>query len=133
MGRYIARVKEAAHATIEDTVQEGAEIAAAHAPKRTGRLADSILPVVFSRTQGAWVAKAPYASYQEYGTSAHEMWGNPYFAFFWDEEGRWWVPGLFGEPDVIHHPGNPAHPFMEPSQAVMSRKIMAIARRHYPG
>jgi hypothetical protein len=82
-------------------------------------------------TSGYFGNFARHAGYQDRGTGPHIMIGNPTFQFFWENEGRMWIPGLFGEPDVIHHPGNPATHFMDAGNDAIRRNLVRIARKHY--
>lgn len=137
-GRFIRDCEQAAENTVEDTVSEGADVAAMLAPKRTLRLASSIKPFMLSRTSGVWGSNVPYAAAQERGAVPHPI--SAYVSFYWQKAGRKWMhPDLYrrvtgGEPaDPIWHPGNPARNFMRDSQAIMKRRMMAIARVRYPG
>jgi hypothetical protein len=96
-------------------------------------LAQSISAKMIGRTAGYWYSTARHAPFQEFGAGPHVMMGNPFFRFYWESKGRWWIPGLTGEPDVIHHPGNRPQPFMKPAYEIVSREIMQIAKGEYPG
>ena len=137
-GRFIAECEQAAENTVEDTVSEGADIAASLAPKRTLRLASSIKPFMLSRTSGVWGSNVPYAAAQEKGAAPHPI--SAYVSFYWHKVGRQWLPPpayerITGRPgaDPIQHPGNPARHFLRDSQAIMKRRMIQIAKMRYPG
>jgi hypothetical protein len=137
-GQFIRECEQAAEATVEQTVTEGAEIAASFAPKRTLRLASSIKPFMLSRTSGVWGTNVPYAASQERGAVPHPI--SAYVSFYWHKVGRQWLhppeyERLFGFPgaDPIQHPGNPATHFLRDSFQIMSRRITTIAKARYPG
>ena len=137
-GQFIRDCEQAAEDTVEQTVKEGAELAAVFAPKRTLRLAGSIKPFMLSRTSGVWGSNAPYAAAQEYGARPHPI--SAYVSFYWHKVGRQWLhppvyERLTGHPgaDPISHPGNPATHFMRDSFRIMSSRITQIAKQRYPG
>jgi hypothetical protein len=109
LGQFRQHCLGAAEATIEDMVTDGAKLSRQLAPSgskddpRTPKLKESIEPVVFSRTSGAWVAAARHALPIEFGAAPHGITGR--VRFFWDRMGRWWVPG----DNTIHHPDGPVH------------------------
>lgn len=133
IGQFISECETAAHDTIEKAVERGATLSRGFAPKgarrdpRTPHLADSIKAEVLSRTSGRWVATARHALAQEKGGAPHLQTGM--VTFFWENEGRMWDPGF----NLIHHPGNPAHPYLRPAYTIIMRDIMQIARGEYPG
>lgn len=134
LGRFIADCEQAGHDTVEKSIKRGATMSRRMAPRKTGALAGSIESHMLSRTSGAWAAHAHYAMWQEEGTAPRQMIGNPYFHFFWENQGRWWQPGFFTDgPDVINHPGNPPSPFLRPAYEAVMAQVMAIARAEYPG
>ena len=133
LGRFIADCEQAGHDTVDKLVERGESLSRRMAPKRSGALAASISSHMLSRTSGVWQAMAPYALFQERGTTPHIMIGNEFFSFFWDEAGRMWVPGLFGSPDIINHPGNPPQPFLRPAYEAVMAMAMSVARSQYPG
>lgn len=135
-GQFIRDCEQAANATVLDTVQEGADLAASFAPRRTGRLASSIKPFMLSATSGVWGSGLKYAAAQETGAKRHTI--TPNVQFFWDKAGRWWIaPEKYwgGDPPFppINHPGNPGTHYMKQSAAIMRRRMTQIAKTHYPG
>jgi hypothetical protein len=90
-------------------------------------LKDSISAEMLSRTSGQWKATARHALPQEFGAGPHEITGD--VSFFWESEGRMWNPG----DNMIHHPGNPAQPYLRPAYKIISGKLLSIMKRFYPG
>jgi hypothetical protein len=138
LGRFIANCKGAGTATVQELVSDGADLSRDLAPKDTGELAASVGWVMLTATSGAWYATARHALPQEFGGSPHIIRGDPSLRFFWEEEGRMWIPAseLYGQPglvDVIHHPGNPPSPYLRPAYTAIMAKALRVADRHYPG
>lgn len=137
-GRFIADIEGAATKVVEDAIEAGVAAAQVAAPVRTGRLRDSFVPLIMSRTMGRFLNTASYAEAQDQGAGPHNI--DAHVRFFWDKVGRMWmwpetylrVTGFPGA-DPIHHPGNPATHFMEAGY----RAAVAAARRalpkYYPG
>ena len=139
IGRFITECEMAATATVKDMIAEGEQISRGLAPVGS-RPDPRHIPIhaafftrMYSRTSGVWGNFSEHALHQEYGTRPHMIVGNPYVTFFWENAGRMWVPGLFGTPDVINHPGHDAQPFLRPAYKTVTARAMAIARRYYPG
>lgn len=132
-GRFISDCETAAGETIKAAVTEGADLSRDMAPvghkddPRTIPLAQSIEPVIVSRTSGFWQATARHALPVEFGAGPHDISGN--VKFYWEEEGRWWEPG----DNTIHHPGNRAQPYLRPAYEIIKQRLPAIMRRFYPG
>jgi hypothetical protein len=139
IGRFIADCEQAATATVRDLITEGEGLSKGMAPvgskpdPRGTPIIASFFSQMLSRTSGVWGNFSPWALHQEFGTGAHVIMGNPFLSFFWDNAGRMWVPGLYGEPDFVNHPGHGAQPFLRPAYKAISARAMAVARRHYPG
>lgn len=139
IGRFIADIEGAATSAISEIIQEGEEISRSMAPVgakpdfRTITLDAGFFSAITGRTSGVWGNSARHALYQEKGTGPHTMTGNPSFHFFWESAGRWWKPGLFGEPDIINHPGNPGVHFLQNGYDAMRGRTMRILDKHYPG
>lgn len=138
IGEFIAKCEEAATATVKEAVQDGAKYSKAFAPKDTTALADSIEWRMTGATSGEWRAGTKYAMAQEKGASAHEIVGSPNLAFYWEKEGRDFIPAsvYYNDPEaitVVHHPGNPAHPYLRPAYELVMSEVMSIARQKYPG
>lgn len=147
IGQFAAECAAAARDTIDDAVTQGAQISRHLAPRgskpdpRTNKLSGSIEARVLSRTSGEWRATARHALPQELGASAHTIAGSPDLAFFWDREGRMFVPasalygGQFGFPVVttVSHPGNAPQPYLRPAYEAIMARIIQIARANYPG
>lgn len=138
LGRFIADCEGAGTATVRELVSDGADLSRDLSPKETGELAASIGWVMLSATSGQWYATARHALPQEFGASAHIIRGNPSLSFFWEKEGRMWIPAeaFYNEPgrvDEVHHPGNPPHPYLRPAYATIMATAIQVADRHYPG
>ena len=137
LGQFRAACNAAASKTVEQAVVEGARLSSALAPighkhdRRTIPLAQSIEPVMLSRTQGAWVATARHALPVEYGAVPHEI--TPNVKFYWQEKGRFWNTGEAYPGQMIHHPGNDAQPYLRPAYKTVMGYVMEIAKRNYPG
>lgn len=138
MGQFIAECKEGARATAQELVEEGYELAHGFAPERDGVLKASMGWVMLSATSGVWFARAAHALPQEFGGAPHVIQGNPSLSFYWENEGRWWIPAeayyhMPGLVDMINHPGNPAQPYLRPAYRIVMAKCLAVADKHYPG
>lgn len=139
IGRFIRDCEQAAERTAEKLVETGAKLSREYAPvgskpdPRSIPISQSIVSKMLSRTAGVWQALSAHALHQEFGTSPHTMYGNPYFSFFWEEEGRMWEPGLFRERDIINHPGNPPQPFLRPAYEEVMGMATTVADAEYPG
>jgi hypothetical protein len=138
MGQFIRDIEGAATRTIEDALEEGIAAAQAAAPVRTGRLRDSFVPLILSRTSGVFFNNAPYAMAQDQGAVRHFLPAN--VSFWWEKMGREWMPPdvylrVTGHPgaDPIDHPGNPATHFMDAGMRRIRARIHAIMQRNYPG
>lgn len=143
LGQFAARCERAGVKTVEKAVTEGAKMSRKLAPEgskvdpRTVPLKDSI----FSHnvgTYGFWYSVARHAMPQEFGAGPHVITGDPSLGFWWEAEGRNWIPAAvyFKSPgliDVINHPGNPAQPFLRPAYEVVMANVMRWAKRYYPG
>lgn len=133
LGRFIADCAEAATETVKDALEQGVAVAKVHAPvghkpdPRTKKIIDSFYTELRGRTSGVFGNSARHAIYQEKGTMPHPITGD--VEFFWEREWRMWEPG----DNVIEHPGNPPHPFLEPGYDAIKRRLPEIAARHYPG
>lgn len=139
IGEFIAECEEAGRRTVHEMLEEGARVARASAPvgtkpdPRTIPLKDSIEVIQTSRTSGYFSSSARHAAPIEFGAAAHLIEGSPYLHFFWENEGRWFVPGLMGEVDIVNHPGNAAQPFMAPGLQAMALRYGSIAEHNYHG
>ena len=139
IGRFISECEAAATRTVKDMLDAGADVARKEAPvgpkpdRRTVPLRDSIETHMTSRTSGYFSSNARHAGPIEFGAVPHVIPGNPYLHFFWESEGRWWVPGLLADQDLVNHPGNAAQPFMGPGFRAIVHSYGSIAARHYPG
>lgn len=138
MGQFIRECEDAAQRTVVEAINEGADLSAALAPKRTGALAASIVPLVLSRTSGVWGSSLKYAMPQEEGSVRHALPAD--VSFWWEREARMWMPPdvylrVTGYPgnDPIDHPGNPATHYLRDAYRVISRRLVKIAAKHYPG
>jgi hypothetical protein len=137
IGQFTRHVKRAGEGTVEEMVEEGARLSRAFAPtgvkhdRRTLPLKQSIITKMHGRTNGSWGSVARHALPIELGARPHLIIGDPFVKFFWEAAGRMWVPGLFGEPDIINHPGNDAQPFLRPALANVMKRWRTIAARYY--
>lgn len=138
-GQFIAECEAAGSKTVDAILDEGIEVARELAPvghrvdKRTTPLRDSFFKNKLSRTSGVFGNFARHALAIEKGARPHPITGSPYLMFYWEAERRMWIPGLFGEPDVVNHPGNDAQPFLRPAYRTVMNRAMEIAKRYYPG
>lgn len=137
-GRFIADIEGAATKSVEEALDVGIAAARVQAPKRTGRLKASFVPVILSRTAGVFMNQAPYAGAQDQGARPHDI--SAYVSFFWDKMGRRWMSppeylAKTGYPgaDPIYHPGNPATHFMDAGYSAIKRRMQAIIAKNYPG
>jgi hypothetical protein len=130
-GRFISAQEENAARMVKDAIEEGAALSRAAAPvgskhdPRTIPLNESIETEMLSRTSGRWVARARHALAMERGARPHPITAD--VRFWWENEGRWWVPSE----GWINHPGNAPQPYLRPAFEEIKRRIMNIARRHY--
>lgn len=142
-GRFMEACSLAAKETVEQIIEEGADMSRLLAPRghkpdpRTIPIADSIESEMLSRTSGRWVARARHSMAQETGAVPHVIAGRPDLSFFWDEQGRWFVPAadFYGQPGLVttvNHPGNPPHPYLRPAYEAVRGRAVAIMRVHYP-
>lgn len=133
MGQFIRDCEGAATATVQDALNQGVGIAKVEAPvghradSRTTKIINSFYTHILGRTSGVFGNSARHALYQEQGTNPHPITGD--VSFFWEKHWRMWEPGE----NEIQHPGNPAHPYLEPAYRFVSRRLPAIAEKHYPG
>lgn len=143
LGRFIAECEIAGHRTIERAIDEGAQMSRREAPRgskhdpRTVPLKDSIVGVAHG-TSGYWYSFARHALPQELGATPHPITGSPELSFFWEEEGRNWIPASIyykqpGLVDVINHPGNAPQPFLRPAYEYVMLNVVRWAKRYYPG
>lgn len=143
-GRFIAACQEAATQTVQEAIEEGAQLSREMAPvgtepdPRTIPLKASISSEMLSATSGQWKAEARHAMAQEFGAGPHVITGSPYLSFHWEAEGRRWIPAsvFYNQPgliDVVNHPGNPAQPYLRPAYKIIAAKLAQIAAAKYPG
>ncbi len=138
-GRLISELEAAGQATVDELLDQGVSISRDMAPvgrdddPRTVPLRDGFFVQKTGRTSGFWGNFARHARPVEFGARPHVIVGNPTMRFYWESERRMWVPGLFGEPDIINHPGNDAQPYMRPAYRIITQRVTQIARRFYPG
>lgn len=139
MGQFIAECEAAGQQTVDAILDEGVSLSHDMAPvggkddPRTVPLRDGFFTQKISRTSGVWGNFARHALAVEKGARPHPITGQPFLRFYWEEARRMWVPGLFGEPDVVNHPGNEAQPYLRPAYRIVMQRAMQIARRYYPG
>lgn len=139
LGRFIQDCEQAATETVKELVEEGAKLSRKLAPEgsdhdpRSIPLKQSIWPRMISATSGVWESFSRHAMFVEEDTAPHTIMGSPFFQFYWDNAGRMWIPGLFGEPDVVNHPGTTAQPFLRPAYESIMARAMSVAKSKYPG
>lgn len=138
-GQFISEIEAAGQATVDEILDQGVDISRHMAPvghdndPRTVPLRDGFFVQKLGRTSGVWGNFARHALPVEFGARPHLIVGRPTMKFYWESERRMWVPGLFGEPDIINHPGNDAQPYLRPAYRIVMQRAMQIARRFYPG
>lgn len=141
-GRFISDVHQATHEAVRDLLHEGMEISRDLAPvghkadRRTVPLKDSMFVHMESRTRGYWGSFARHALPIEKGARRHFIFGNPNLGFFWEREGREWIPAeVFykspGMRDFVDHPGNRAQPFLRPAYDILQSRIMSTLRTKF--
>jgi hypothetical protein len=133
LGQFIAACQRAATETVEEAIKEGEDLAKDFAPEghkkdpRTVTLREGMYHKMLSATSGEFGCRARHALPQEFGAVPHDITGN--VTFWWDAEGRPWLPGH----NVIKHPGNPASPYLRPAYSAIMARVMRIAAAKYPG
>lgn len=138
LGQFIAACERAATETVRELIEDGERRSIELAPvgskhdERTVTLQAGMFSEMISRTQGRWGCAARHALPIEFGAAPHVIMGNPWLYFFWEEQGRDWIPGLTGAPDIINHPGNAAQPFLRPAFAEIKGEASAVMRSKYP-
>lgn len=137
-----ARMERGADRVVRETVEQMARDAKAAAPVRTGRLRNSIEPVIFpGGNRGSVIAKVPYADYQEQGTAAHPISG--YLAFYWEKRGRKfiWNNPVYDNWDyetgvTVNHPGHSAanggRGYLRPAFERASINMPTLINRYLP-
>lgn len=144
IGRFIAECEIAGTRTVQKLIKRGERLSKDFAPRghkhdpRTIPLVDSIESRMTGRTSGEWYATARHALPQEKGAAPHVIAGSPHLRFFWDEQGRMFVPaeefyGVPGAVTMVNHPGNPPQPYLRPAYEIVMREAMRVADREYPG
>lgn len=144
LGQFIRECELAARNTVEDAIEDGANLSRAMAPEgskpdpRTVPLKASIKTRMFGRTKGEWGSSARHALAIEHGARPHPIPAN--VRFYWDKAGRMWMPPelyerVTGYPgaDPIEHPGNAAQPYLRPAYVQVMASMPARMRRYYPG
>lgn len=143
IGQFIAACEQGAEKTVKEAVKRGERISRRLAPEghkddpRTLPLKTAMFSRMVSRTQGEWGNFARHALPVEFGAGPHTIPAN--VSFFWEREGRMWMsPAEYlartGYPgaDPIHHPGNPAQPYLRPAYEQVRAQLIEIARANYP-
>jgi hypothetical protein len=139
IGRFISECEAAGTRTVDQILDEGVQISRDLAPvgskpdPRTVPLKDGFFVQKLTPTSGVWGNFARHALPIELGARPHTFTGNPFFYFYWEEARRMWVPGLYGDVDIVNHPGNDAQPYLRPAYRTVMGRAMDIARRFYPG
>lgn len=128
---FVALLEQAGEGMLRDMAEDGAALSRAYAPigtkadPRTRHLKDSITSSSDSES-ASWEATARHALITEEGGGPSEISGR--VNFFWEKEGRRWVPG----PNIIHHPATDAQPYLKPALDDIMEKWEDYAKRHYP-
>lgn len=144
IGQFLTACERGAEETVKEAVKRGERMSKRMAPEghkadpRTLPLRAAMYSQMTSRTSGYWANFARHALPVEFGAGPHDIPANVHF--FWEKMGRFWMTpdeylrrtGFPGA-DPIHHPGNPAQPYLRPAYEAIMGQIMAIAREKYPG
>lgn len=139
IGQFISACERAATETVQQLIEDGKQLSLDMAPvghkqdPRTPTLQEGMFAEMLSRTQGRWGCAARHALPIEFGAAPHPIHGNPFLYFFWESEGRDWIPGLLGPFDVVNHPGNAAQPFLRPAFAAIKNEASRVMAAKYPG
>lgn len=109
--------KDAGERIMDQAAEQISERMKTYAPKRTGRLYQSI---TITKTPGAWTigpVDVPYAVYQEFGTGTRGEFGGPMYTIKPKKAGRltFKIGGRWVSTKEVHHPGIPPHPFARPA------------------
>lgn len=141
-GRFRENIGRAATEAVRELLEEGLELSRSMAPeghksdRRTLPLKDSFFMVMESGTRGYWGNNARHALAIEYGARPHIIPGNPNLAFFWEAEGRNWIPAEIyyhtpGLQDFVNHPGNAAQPYLRPAYEIIRDRMQAKLRQKF--
>lgn len=136
-GRFLSAVEAGVTAAVRDTIADGAKLSRRLAPSgskpdpRTPKLKDSIDWYMTGSNSGVWVATARHALAIEYGAGPHPITGSPNLQFWWEREGREFVPGK--GVDRVNHPGNAPQPYLRPAYEVVKHRLLTALDRHIPG
>lgn len=144
IGRFISECEAGGERTVRRLIQQGARLSRAEAPvgrkhdPRTIPLNQSINWRMTGRTSGEWYATARHALAQERGARPHVISGSPDLRFYWEAEGRMFVPAsqFYGDPDmvtIVNHPGNAPQPYLRPAYEIVMANAMRVAREEFPG
>ncbi len=144
LGRFIAECDAAGTKTAQSLAEKGETAAKNFAPvghkpdPRTIPLRESIGHAMIGAKTGVIYATARHALVTEFGGAPHVISGSPALKFYWENAGRWWVPGseFYGIPglvDVVNHPGSPAQPYLRPAYRLIMGMAIETADRYYPG
>ncbi len=130
-GQFASHYQNAGTKTVKEAIDQGASISRSLAPvghkpdPRTIPLRDSIQTEMLSGNRGHWIARARHARAIEFGARPHPI--TAAVKFFWEAQGRWWIPGS----GFIRHPGNSAQPYMRPAYEIVRQRLSDIAKRNY--
>jgi hypothetical protein len=127
LGRFAAAIEDGAQRAMVSSASDGARIAAALAPKRTRKLAGSIVPFVISPHEVGWKFISAYGMAQEKGARPHIIAPAEPDDILANKEDDFFARG------PVMHPGNPAVHFMRDSYRIISSRMMAKLRRNMPG
>lgn len=121
----IAQALKAAHQDVgkeserllDETADNIKELMIALAPKRTGRLAQSIAVIAAKGQRIIGPQGVPYAVYQEFGTASRGEFGGPTYIIkpVRAENLVFQVNGKWVTTKEVRHPGIPPHPFARPA------------------
>ena len=103
-GRFATSVDEGAHLAVVSLAETGADASAAAAPKRSGKLAASLVPYVISFLAAGWGTGVGYAAAQDEGAAPHAIPVNDGPLANKEQD--------FFSRRTVMHPGNPATRFI---------------------
>lgn len=131
-GRFAERIDRAGEELMERLSDVGADISRELAPvgqkpdPRTKKLKDSITSS-HTATSAKWQVTARHANIIEEGSDVRPQIPGR-VNFYWEAEGRRWVPG----DNIIDHPPTAAQPYMHPAWETVMETWDDYAREYYP-
>lgn len=131
VARFVSDCEHSGEQMMERLSEIGADLSRTYAPAgkkddpRTRHLKDSIT-ASHTATTAHWEAKARHSVVIEEGGEESLISGR--VNFFWEKEGRDWVPG----DNIIHHPPTLAKPYLRPAYNDVMQLWQEVARIYYP-